>query len=199
MQVKNIIHEYFDNLKNTIDSINKNDIEQVFSLMVEAYKADRQIFIMGNGGSATTASHFACDINKGVTYGLDKRFKVISLVDSIATMTAYANDLCYEDIFLEQLKNLLRPEDLVIGISGSGNSKNVIKAIEYANLKQCSSIGITGFDGGILMKTAAYNINVPIHDMQIAEDAHMILTHVTMKLLIHALASPEADTKKGHQ
>jgi len=188
MKPKEIITNYFKNLKKTIDIINQNDIEKVYFLLLDAYKKEKNIFIMGNGGSASTSSHFACDINKGVSYGVNKRFKVISLADSITTISAYANDVCYEDIFLEQLKNLLQDGDIIIGISGSGNSKNVLRAIEYANLKKCPTIGITGYDGGDLMKIAKNNINVPINNMQITEDIHMILVHILMNLLISGIS-----------
>ena len=100
---------------------------------------------MGNGGSGASASHAAGDLNKGVSYGREKRFRVISLNDNLATLTAYANDVSYVDVFVEQLKNFLRPGDLVIAISGSGNSPNVLKAIEYANQQGAITVGLTGF------------------------------------------------------
>ena len=115
------IKSYLTLLTETINRIDVSEISGITELLIDAYHRNANIFIMGNGGSASTASHFACDINKGVSLNLDKRFKVISLTDNLPTIMAYANDLSYEDIFIEQLKNFLNPGDLVIGISGSGN------------------------------------------------------------------------------
>jgi D-sedoheptulose 7-phosphate isomerase len=146
---------------------------------------------MGNGGSASTASHFACDLNKGVSLNLANRFRVIPLTDNLPTIMAYANDLSYEEIFIEQLKNFLAPGDLVIGISGSGNSVNVTRAVEYAVSQGNTTIGITGYDGGRLKKIADYSFNAGINDMQISEDLHMITAHILMRLLCEKLSTPE--------
>ena len=129
----NDIAEYFTKLKETEDNLDKNEVNTFINLLIKARDEGRTVFVMGNGGSAATASHFCCDFNKGASYGYDKRFKFICLNDNVATMMAYANDVSYEDAMLEQLKNFFKPGDYVIGISGSGNSKNVLKAIEYAN------------------------------------------------------------------
>lgn len=185
--ISNLTNDYLNTLKKTIDSISYKEVNEFISALIKAYENKNQIFIMGNGGSAATASHFACDINKGISFKLDKKFKVISLSDNIPTMMAYANDVTFDDIFLEQLKNFLAPNDLVIGISGSGNSKNVIKAIEYANRKNAITIGITGYDGGKLKQISHLSINANIDDMQISEDIHMILVHLTMRLLSQIL------------
>ena len=150
-----------------------------------------QIFICGNGGSASTASHFACDINKGVSYGLDKRFKIIPLTDNLATITAYTNDVEYDIVFVEQLRNFFNSGDVLIGISGSGNSKNVLHAIEYVNANGGRTIGWTGFNGGKLKEISHYSINANAMDMQISEDIHMISTHVMMKILRKALTGSE--------
>lgn len=182
----NVIQEakaYLKSLVDVIERINLDELETLYSLLLESYEAERQIFIFGNGGSAATASHFAVDLNKGVSLGLDKRFKVICLNDNIPTLLAYANDLSYNDIFVEQLKNFLKTGDLVIGISGSGNSENVIRAIEYANSMQAITVAITGFDGGRLKKLAQYSLLVKINDMQITEDVHVIISHLLMRLL----------------
>ena len=138
---------------------------------------------MGNGGSASTASHFACDINKGVVNGLEKRFRVVCLSDNIPTILAYANDQAYDAIFVEQLANFLTKNDLVIGISGSGNSTNVINAIQYANENSAITIGLTGFNGGELAKVAHQSIIVPSDDMQKIEDMHLIMVHMVMQIL----------------
>jgi D-sedoheptulose 7-phosphate isomerase len=156
-------------------------------VILDAYENQRSIFIMGNGGSGATASHFACDINKGASSGLEKRFKVFCLNDNVPTMLAYANDNSYEDIFVEQLKNFLKPEDVIIGISGSGNSKNVIKAIQYANKNEAKSVALTGFDGGKLAEVAKISLTIPVNDMQKTEDVHFILIHMIMQILCKKL------------
>jgi len=185
------IKSYLTLLTETINRIDVSEISGITELLIDAYHRNANIFIMGNGGSASTASHFACDINKGVSLNLDKRFKVISLTDNLPTIMAYANDLSYEDIFIEQLKNFLNPGDLVIGISGSGNSKNLIKAIEYAKNRGNITIGFTGYDGGRLKTISDHNFHVHIDDMQISEDLHMILTHILMRILCEKLTNPE--------
>lgn len=177
------INMYFEKLKYAIDSLNRDEINKLVELVIDVYKKDANIFIFGNGGSASTASHFACDINKGVCCGSEKRYKIISLTDNIATIMAYSNDVGYEYVFVEQLKNFLKDDDLVIGISGSGNSKNILKAIEYANIRGNITIGFTGYNGGILTKIAKYSVNTKIDDMQISEDIHSIVLHLLMKIL----------------
>ncbi len=190
--MKKQIEQYFEKLQNTINSINVNEIEVCANVLLDAYERGSQIFICGNGGSASTASHFACDINKGVSYGLDKRFKIIPLTDSLSTITAYTNDVNYEIIFIEQIKNFFNEGDVLIGISGSGNSINVLKAIEYVNNNQGISIGWTGFNGGKLKEISQYSIHANIDDMQISEDMHMIFTHLMMKTLRKALTGSES-------
>lgn len=178
---------YIKKLIHTIKNLNLNEIEAVFNVLLECYKRDGQIFIFGNGGSASTASHLTADLNKGVSLGLDRRFKIICLNDNIPTMLAYANDLSYNDVFVEQLKNFLKKDDVVIGISGSGNSENVLKAIEYANKVGAITIGVTGYDGGKLKNIAKYSVNANVMDMQISEDIHMIVSHIIMKLFYKKL------------
>ena len=175
--------EYIERLKKTLDSLDLSEIEDFTNAVINAFENNNQIFIFGNGGSASTASHFACDINKGCSNGNEKRFKVISLTDNIPIMLAYANDVSYDDVFLEQLKNYLNIGDVVIGISGSGNSINVLRAVEYCNQKGNITIGITGFNGGVLKKLAKISVNANVNDMQISEDIHMIVVHILMKKL----------------
>lgn len=189
--MRNQINTYFEKLKNTIDNINIKDIEQCASILLEAYEEEKQIFICGNGGSASTASHFACDINKGVSYGLDKRFKIIPLTDNLYTITAYTNDVNYDLVFLEQMKNFYNEGDILIGISGSGNSQNVLNAIEYVNENKGTTIGWTGFDGGKLKEISTYSLNTNIEDMQVSEDMHMVFTHLMMKILRKTLTGSE--------
>ncbi len=186
-QIKN----YLDKLINTIQRIDKEEIDNCAKLILQAYEREKHIFLIGNGGSASTASHFACDINKGVSYGLEKRFKVIPLVDNLATITAYTNDVSYDDVFIEQMKNFFQKDDLVIGISGSGNSRNVLRAIEYANQNEGITLGFTGFNGGKLKEIAYHSVNAMVDDMQISEDIHMILVHLMMKITRKSLVGTE--------
>ena len=183
MDLKKEIDLYFNKLNKALDDLNREEINIVISLLLKAYESNKQIFICGNGGSAAIASHFACDLNKGLSWGREKKFKVISLTDNIATITAYANDVSYDDIFVEQLKNFINPEDIVLGVSASGNSQNVIKAMEYANLNKAVTIGLCGYDGGKLKTTAAHSIHVNKNDMQVVEDIHSMLGHMLMKIL----------------
>ena len=183
MNIKNEISSYFDTLSYTLSRIDKNEILLFIEVMLYAYQNDKNIFVFGNGGSASAASHFACDINKGISDDYIKSFKVIPLVDNIATILAYANDVSYDEIFVRQLKTFLNKGDVVIGISGSGNSPNIIKAIEYANRMNAVSVGITGYSGGKLREISKYSINTNINDMQISEDVHLIIIHLTMKIL----------------
>jgi D-sedoheptulose 7-phosphate isomerase len=180
---KNQINNYLLRLRSTIKELNVEEINSFMNLLVDAKEKGKHIFIMGNGGSASTASHYVCDFNKGLSYGKDKRFKFICLNDNVPTMMAYANDVSYAEVFVEPLKNFLQEDDIVIGISGSGNSKNVIKAIEYANESEAITIALTGFDGGKLKQVARHNVNIPVNDMQITEDLHMVLDHCIMKIL----------------
>lgn len=177
------INNYFSQLKQTLDKLDRKELETFIKILLEARDNNKCIYIMGNGGSASTASHFVCDFNKGMSYGKDKRFKVICLNDNIPTMMAYSNDLSYEDIFVEQLKNFLAPSDVVIGISGSGNSKNILKAVEYANSKGAVTVGLTGYDGGILRRISKYSINANIDNMQVSEDIHIMICHMVHNVL----------------
>ncbi len=179
----NLMEKYFTKLKGAVDNLDKESIKAFIDVLSYAYKNDKNIFVMGNGGSALTASHFVCDIAKGVLGKKEKRFKVICLNDNIASIMAYANDMSYEDVFVEQLKNLLQKGDVVIGLSGSGNSKNVVKAVEYANSKEAVTVGLTGYDGGILRKLCMHSVNSNIDDMQISEDIHLMVMHLSMQIL----------------
>ena len=136
------------------------------------------IFVCGNGGSASTASHFACDMVKGASYGRSKRFRILALTDSLPTLTAYSNDVSYDCVFAEQLQNLASAGDVVMAISGSGNSPNVIRAVEYANSIGCETIALTGRDGGKLGLLAKLQIRVAEPHMGRIEDGHMVVCHM---------------------
>jgi D-sedoheptulose 7-phosphate isomerase len=185
---KKYIFKYLTELKTAVDVITWESVEGIISLILSAYKNKKQIFVFGNGGSGAAASHFTCDLNKGTCFKTKKKFKVICLNDNMPSILAYANDISYSGIFAAQLKNYLNPGDLVIGISVSGNSENVLKAIQYANSKKAKTIALTGFDGGRLVKLSKVAFVAPTKDMQQVEDIHSILLHIIMKAvdaLIH--------------
>lgn len=177
------ISDYFNRLKETIDKISKEDVNQLMSILLKAKDDGKTVFTMGNGGSGSTASHFCCDFNKGISFGQEKMFKFICLNDNIPTMMAYANDMSWEEIFVGPLKNFLQKGDVVIGISGSGNSNNVIKALEYANNAGAFTIGLTGYSGGKVKQICQHNVHIPVDDMQITEDLHLVLDHCIMSIL----------------
>ena len=181
------IDAYLKRLNHTIEQLNQKDISEVLNVLADAYQTGKKIIIFGNGGSASTASHLASDFNKGISLGKSKRFKVISLCDNIPTIMAISNDQSYDDIFLIQIQNFLEPQDVVIGISGSGNSINVLKAIEYANQQGATTIGFTGYNGGKLKEVANHSLDANIDDMQISEDIHMIFNHMMMQILCEVL------------
>jgi D-sedoheptulose 7-phosphate isomerase len=181
--IREYYQSYCSELSKTLEGVSLERFEEFVHLLESAYQEGHQVFFMGNGGSASTASHCACDLNKGVSYRRAKRFRVICLNDNLATLTAYANDVSYEDVFVEQLKNFLGPQDLVVAISGSGNSPNVLKAIAYANSLGAHTVGLCGFDGGKLATMVRTPLLAPVRDMQKAEDVHVILFHILMQLL----------------
>ena len=172
------IQEYISHLQGVLERLSLADVRQSIDLVMETYQADRQIFVIGNGGSASTASHIANDLNKGASVPGVRRFRVISLTDNVATMTAWSNDVSYDDVFVEQLKNLVNPGDLVIAISASGNSENIIRAIHHAKAIGCKTIGWTGFGGGKLQQLADVSVVVDSHDYGPVEDVHLILNHI---------------------
>jgi D-sedoheptulose 7-phosphate isomerase len=179
---------YIEHLKKILDSFPHSQFERFIRVFSDAAAAGKQIFVMGNGGSAATASHWVCDINKGCCHNNAARFKMICLNDNIATMLAYANDVSYLEIFVEQLKNLFNPGDVVIGISGSGNSPNVLRAIEYAKENGGITIGLCGFAGGALYGKVDIPLLAKVDDMQKVEDIHMIIVHMTMQRIQQELA-----------
>ena len=152
-------------------------------LVKGACEAGRQIITCGNGGSAYTASHYITDWNKMVNLATGRKFRGISLCDNLGMVTAFANDIAYDEIFAGQLKAILEPDDLVIAISGSGNSPNVVKAVTYANQAGADTLAIVGYDGGALKRIAKHVVWVPSFDMQLCEDVHLMFGHMVMKVL----------------
>jgi D-sedoheptulose 7-phosphate isomerase len=169
---------YRNDLKDTLDTIDAGKVSQIIEWFKDARAAGRRIFVCGNGGSASSASHFACDIVKGASYNRPSRFRIMALTDHMPAISAYSNDVGYDCVFVEQLKNFAEPGDIVMGISGSGNSPNVLRAIEYANQLGCRTIGLSGRDGGQLAPIVQLGIQVPVPHMGRIEDAHMIVCHM---------------------
>lgn len=170
-------------LATEIEVMQQLDIEAIneaMNLLWDTFEKEGNIYIFGNGGSASTASHFQNDFNKGISEYTEKKFRFNCLSDNISTLTAIANDIAYECVYSEQLKGRLKNNDIVIAISGSGNSKNIIRAVEYAQKENIPVIGITGYNGGVLKKLADISLHVPINDMQIVEDIHMMFDHMMM-------------------
>jgi len=189
--IKKLTKDYFNQVRQTLDEISLKEIEKIIEVIRRAYLKKKHIFIMGNGGSAATASHFACDLGKGTLRPKDekkiKRFKVTSLTDNIASITAWGNDFNYDHVFSEQLKNLISPNDVVIGISASGNSPNILNAIELAKKYKAITIGLTGFNGGKLAQISDVAIVAKINKYDIAEDVHLILTHMITRYFLEKI------------
>ena len=160
-----------------IETVDTGRVAKAIEILIEARAEGRSIFVCGNGGSATAASHFASEMAKGASYKRSPRFRVMALTDSVSTITAYSNDVSYECIFVEQLKNFARPGDVVVGISASGNSPNVLRAVEYANSVGCRTIAFSGRDGGRLGPLAQLNIQVSDPHIGHIEDAHLVALH----------------------
>ncbi len=197
---KNFTQEYLQEIKKILDLMEENllmEIDKLATIFKKARENRNTIFIMGNGGSASTASHFVGDLSKGTIVQGVGRFKAIALTDNVPNVLAWANDSSFGDIFVEQLKNLMEPGDIVIGISGSGNSMNVIKAIDYANKNSGITIGLSGYDGGKLIKYAKENIHVPSFYIQRVEDIHIIIEHLLTSLIREEELLRIQDIKEG--
>jgi len=170
--------DYKAKLLLTLETIDLQAVAQAVEILREARDQNRHIFVCGNGGSASTASHFVCDMVKGASFQRERRFRIMALTDSLPTLTAYSNDVGYDCVFTEQLKNFAQENDVVIALSGSGNSANVIGALEYANSVGCQTIALTGRDGGKLGSLAKLQIHVAEPHMGRIEDGHMIVCHM---------------------
>ena len=177
------IQNYISVLQQTMDQLPLQLIADVIGVLQHARMQGNQVFIMGNGGSASTASHFVCDLAKNTRHEGLPHFRAIGLTDNMALFSAYANDEGYENVFAQQLANLIKPGDVVIGISASGNSKNVINAIEEAQKYNVTTIGFTGFDGGRLGEIVNINIHVQSNIIEHVEDVHLMLEHIIIKVI----------------
>lgn len=167
----------------TIRALDIDAIARVLCLLEQTLEAEKTIYIFGNGGSAATASHFQNDFNKGLSEHTEKKFRFQCLNDNVATLMAIANDIGYENVFRFQLEGRLREGDVVFAISGSGNSPNVLRAVEYAKAQGNPVVGITGYGGGRLRELCDLSLHAPVNSMQVSEDIHMIFDHLMMSVL----------------
>src|SRR5215472_18150801 len=185
---------YKSDLVQAIEAVDLAKVNEAISVLKQARDQNRHVFVCGNGGSASTASHFACDMVKGASFGRASRFRIMALTDSLPTITAYSNDVSYDCVFAEQLKNFAQPGDVVMAISGSGNSPNVLRAMEYANSVGCRTIALTGRDGGKLGAMAQLNIQASHPHMGRIEDTHSIVAHMICYYFMEADQDPEPAT-----
>jgi D-sedoheptulose 7-phosphate isomerase len=174
---------YLDRLIHKLGELDVQEIDRAIGVIRRVWHAGGQIITLGNGGSAITALHFATDWSKGVFEATRRPFRGRSLMDNMGIVTAYANDVSYADVFVEQLRNIAMPQDLIVAISGSGNSENVIRAVSYANAIGCETIGLVGYSGGRLKALAKHVVWAEVNDMQIAEDIHAVFGHIVMQAL----------------
>jgi D-sedoheptulose 7-phosphate isomerase len=176
--------QYLEAVMKAAQRVDLGEVRKCIDWLADAYRDDRQVFLIGNGGSAANASHMAEDLAKSSLHDSDqKRFRVLSLADNTAYITAIANDIGYEDVFAFQLRQFMQAGDILIAISGSGNSRNIVKAAEYTKQNGGKVIGMTGFDGGKLLPMSDVRLHVPLKNMCQSEAVHGILLHMVVDLL----------------
>lgn len=184
MEAKQISADsYLSKLSVLLTQLDRVQIDNAVQVIADVWHAGKQIITLGNGGSSMTALHFINDWNKSVYMSSKKPFRGRSLVDNMGLVMSYANDVSFQNVFVEQLKNILMPGDLVLAISGSGNSENVIRAVDYANHNGAVTLGLCGYRGGKLKQMAQHLIWADVDDMQLAEDVHGIFGHIVMQKL----------------
>lgn len=179
--MKDHLRGYLNRLETALARISPVLVEEFSGRLYRAYQDGKQVFVLGNGGSASTASHMAADLGKNTIGANMRRFRIMSLNDNIPLLTALGNDLGYQRVFAEQLMNLIRPGDVLVVISGSGNSPNVLRAIEYARSECAQVVGLLGFSGGRAAELCDTAIVVDSHDYGVIEDAHLILNHILVE------------------
>jgi len=188
--VHSFVHSYVAELKRSLDSLDVQKINEAIEILYQAYQNRRIVYLIGNGGGATTATHMACDLGKGTLERVydthEKRFQVVSLTDNVAILTAFGNDVSFDDIFVQQLRNLVQKDDVVIVLSGSGNSKNLIKAVRYAKKMGAKTVGFLGFKtGGRLGKIVDCPIRIKSVHYGPCEDVQLVLNHIIVSVLAH--------------
>ncbi|HVZ62044.1 MAG TPA: SIS domain-containing protein [Terriglobales bacterium] len=175
---------YFEEVAAVLAAVSHETVDLISSILYQAYQDGRRVFLFGNGGSAALASHFACDLGKGtVSPASSKRFRVLALTDNVPVLTAWANDSSYYDVFSEPLKNFVEPGDIAVAISASGNSGNVLRALEVARDSGAMTIGLGGFEGGKMKSLCDVALVVPSHNMQVIEDIHLSIAHCLFTIL----------------
>ena len=181
---------YFEDLRRVVIGISHDGLNRIADTLVKAYESGRMVYLFGNGGSASLASHLACDLGKGTaSCNGGKRFRVLALTDNLPTLTAWANDSSYEDVFSEQLRNFVQPHDVAFAVSGSGNSKNVLKALYLAREVGATTVGISGFRGGEMKALCDICVVVPSDNMQIIEDMHLAMAHAIFRIVCSRMSS----------
>ncbi len=183
MYTMTIMNDYLCDMQSATALLRPREIEAAYSLLLRALKEGRSVYLCGNGGSASTASHMAVDLGKNIPTGPGPRMRVLSLTDNVAWLTALANDLSYDDCFAEQLINYIKPNDLLIGISASGDSENVVRAFELAKRVGADRLAMIGFDGGRLVNLSTARIWIDSHDYGIVESVHLFITHLLVRML----------------
>lgn len=175
---------YFDSVKATLDAMDRTAINRFVEELLAVRQRGGTIYVFGNGGSAATAVHFYSDLLKGVSYGLKNRFRIQCFNDNVSAITCIANDLSYTDVFSEPLKNFAKPGDMVVGISCSGNSPNVIKAVEYAKAQGLVTVGLGAYTGGKLQALSDVFLHAKVDSFEVSEDVHMVIIHLVKTLLM---------------
>jgi D-sedoheptulose 7-phosphate isomerase len=183
------VASYFAQLGSVLHGADSAKLELITASLYNAFHEERNVFVFGNGGSASLASHFACDLAKGITYGVsDRRMRVMSLTDNVALMSAWSNDDGYECVFVEQLRNFCQPDDVLLAISGSGNSPNVLRALEFGRTLGTVNLGLTGFKGGKMLPLCDQCFVVESSNMQMIEDIHTMGMHAMVTMLHKRIA-----------
>ncbi|MDR3050255.1 MAG: SIS domain-containing protein [Oscillospiraceae bacterium] len=175
---QNFLDAYRQELIASIQAVDPADFAACVNLLLQAHREDKQVFIVGNGGSAASANHFVCDFGKNAVQDPRRRFRIISLSDNVEKITAFGNDIAFEEVFRQQLINLMNPGDLLLAVSASGNSPNLVRACEYAREKCGRIIALAGFDGGKIAKLADATIVARMQSYERIEDMHLILLHM---------------------
>jgi len=189
---------YTESLIETLRKLDFTQVNKLTQAFLKARENGNSIFTFGNGGSGATASHAAGDFLKGASYGLEKRFRMICLNDNLPSMMAIANDIGYEDIFIEPLKNFIEVGDVAIGISGSGNSENVVKAMKYAKEKGALTVAMCGFKGGKIREMADIVLHADVMDMEVTEDVHMAIFNMVKKSVMQELLGENPSMGKAY-
>jgi D-sedoheptulose 7-phosphate isomerase len=188
--------DYFEAYQRVVTNLPHSEVDRVIDELMYAYEKNSNIFLFGNGGSAALASHFACDLGKGtvVRENGHKRFRVMALTDNVPLMTAWANDTCYDEVFAQQLRNFIAPGDVAFAISASGNSPNILRALEIARSYEARTIGLTGFEGGKMKGLCDICTIIPSSNMQIIEDFQLSVTHAIFTVIREKICNAHTQT-----